>query len=416
MESPLSQETMESPLSQKTFEADQTGPLDGLRILDLTRVVAGNTLTHFLADFGAEVLKIETPGKGDDLRGWQTNDVQTWWKVYSRNKKSVTLNLRADAGKELLLKLVGTADVLIENFRAGMLEKIGLAPERLHQENPKLIIVRISGWGQDGPFKHKPGFGTLIEGMSGFASVNGFPDRPPVLPQMALADMVAGLYGASAVLTAIRNIETLGGQGQVIDLPLFDPLHSILGPLAANFRVSGKVPERTGSRLASSGPRNAYQTKDNHWLAMSATTQGTWENLARSIDREDLIDDPRFKTNPDRVNNAAPLDDAIGAWIGEHTRAENLDYFDKAGITVGPICTIADLMDHHYIAEREVLVELPDEDMGSIPMHNVVPRLSKTPGTFRRPAPKLGEHTDEILDDLGIDEGARGALREDGVI
>jgi len=400
----------------RNFKPDAKGPLTGLRILDMTRVVAGNELTVLLADFGADVIKVETPGKGDDLRGWKTQGVSTHWKVYSRNKRSLTLNLREDRAKELFSKLVGTADALVENFRPGTLEKMGMSPAELHKINPKLVVVRISGWGQDGMYKHKPGFGTLIEAMSGFAASNGFEDRPPVLPAFAMADMIAGLTGASALLAAIREVEVNGGKGQVIDLPLFDPLFSIQGPLPANYKVTGKVPKRLGSRFTMAAPRNAYQCKDGKWVALSASTQGMWEQFAKSIGQPELIEDARFKTNSDRLKNVDELDEIVSAFMGTHDREYILDFFDKAGITVGPICDIADLIDHPYIKDREIIVEVPDEELGTLPMHNVTARLSGTPGEFFRPAPKLGEHNADILGELGVSADELAKLAEKGVV
>lgn len=400
----------------RNFKPDAKGPLKGLRILDMTRVVAGNELTVLLADYGADVIKIETPGKGDDLRNWKTDGISTHWKVYSRNKRSLTLNLREERAKELFFKLVATSAGLVENFRPGTLEKMGMSPADLHKINPKLVIVRISGWGQDGMYKHKPGFGTLIEAMSGFAASNGFEDRPPVLPAFAMADMIAGLTGASAILAAIREVEVNGGKGQVIDLPLFDPLFSIQGPLAANYKVTGKVGKRLGSRFTMAAPRNAYQCKDGKWVALSASTQGMWEQFAKSIGQEELIEDPRFKTNSDRLKNVDELDDVVGAFMGKHEREYILDFFDKAGITVGPICDIADLVDHPYVKDREIIVEVPDEELGTLPMHNITARLSGTPGEFFRPAPKLGEHNTEILGELGVDAAEVSQLEEKGVI
>jgi crotonobetainyl-CoA:carnitine CoA-transferase CaiB-like acyl-CoA transferase len=246
----------------RPFRPDAKGPLEGIRVLDLSRLVAGNMLSLQLADFGAEVIKVEDPRKGDPLRDWRTNNISVHWKVYARNKKSVTLNLRTAEGLDLLRKLVATAQVFIENFRPGTLEEMGLAPDALHAINSKLIIVRVSGWGQDGPYRDKPGFGSLVEGMSGFATKNGFADRPPVLPPLALADMIAGLYGSSAVLVALRAVEQNGGRGQVIDLPLLDPIFSILGPEAALYKLTQKIEKRVGSRSNNTAPRNVYETSD----------------------------------------------------------------------------------------------------------------------------------------------------------
>src|SRR5499427_7902855 len=267
-------------IKRRDYAPRARGALHGVRVLDLSRLVAGNTLTQVLADFGAEVIKVEPPS-GDTLRAWQTSGVPVTWKLYSRSKKSLCLELRRPEAIELLLKLVPTASVLIESFRPGILEKMGLSPATLLERNPKIVIVRISGWGQDGPYSQRPGFGTLIEGMSGFASMNGFADREPVLPPMYLADSVAGLHGAAATMIALREVEKNGGKGQVIDLPLLDPLFMMLGPQVALYRLSGQVKPRTGSRSNTSAPRNAYRCKDGLYVALSASTQGMTERTFR---------------------------------------------------------------------------------------------------------------------------------------
>ncbi|MBU2409600.1 MAG: CoA transferase, partial [Gammaproteobacteria bacterium] len=273
------------------FDPAHVGPLRGLRVLDLTRLVAGNMLSLQLADFGAEVIKVEDPASGDTLRHWRERGpahpegVDVWWKVYARNKKSLAIDLRSEEGKAALRQLIGTAQVLMESFRPGTLEKMGFAPDALAALNPRLVVVRLTGWGQTGPYRNQPGFGSLVEAMSGFAAKNGAPDQPPMLPNMALADMVAGLYGAFAVAAAVREVETHGGQGQVIDLSLIEPLLSIMGPDAAAHRVSGKAPARTGNRTSISAPRNIYPTKDGEWVALSASTQGMTERLLRAIGR-----------------------------------------------------------------------------------------------------------------------------------
>jgi formyl-CoA transferase len=405
-----------STLHRKTFSLDAAAPLDGVRVLDLSRLVAGNVATHLLADFGAEVVKIETPGKGDDLRNWRTKGTPSHWKVYSRNKKSVTLNLRIERARELLLDLVATAQVLVENFVPGRLESIGLGPDVLLARNPNLIVLRVSGWGQTGPFRDKPGFGSLIEAYSGFAARNGFGDRAPVLPPLALADMVAGTQGAFAVMIALRAIETGGGAGQTIDLSLLEPMHSILGPEALNNRLTGEVMERTGSRSNISAPRNVYRCGDGKYVAMSASMQSMSERLMRTIGRPELIDDPRFRTNTDRVANNDELDSIIAAFMAERDQAEILRICDEAGVTVGPVRDAGDLSDDDYMREREVLIEVPDADLGSIPMHNISPRLSETPGALRRPAPELGQHTDEVLATLGLSGDALAVLRDEGII
>ena len=402
-------------LPQKQFETDARCPLDGVRIVDLSRVVAGNMVSLALADFGAEVIKVETPD-GDALRDWLVSGIAANWKVYARNKKSVCLDLRRDEGRQIVLKLVATAQVFIENFRPGTLEKMGLAPDILLATNPKLVIVRVSGWGQDGPYQHKPGFGTLAEGMSGFAAMNGFADREPVLPPMQLADCTAGIYGAMAVMIALRHVEVSGGRGQVIDLSLFDPLFSCLGPQAASYKASGKVRPRTGSRSTTAAPRNVYRTRDNQWVCLSASTQAMTERVFHAIGRPDLIDNPRYKTNAERVKNATELDAIIGAFMAQKTLKENLEFFDRTEVTVGPIYDISQIIEDPYVKAREVVVELPDDEMGTIPMHCVVPRLSATPGAIRLPAPKLGEHNDEVLGALGLSAAEIARLKAAGVI
>src|SRR5262245_48171521 len=270
------------------FRPEAPCPLDGIVVLDLSRLVAGNMLSLQLADFGAEVVKIEDPGKGDPLRDWRVEGVSAYWKVYARNKKSVTLALRQADGKELLLRLVRDAQVFIESFRPGTLERMGLAPADLSRHNPRLVIVRVSGWGQDGPYRDRPGFGTLVEAMSGFAAKSGFEDRPPVLPPLALADMVAGLYGSSAVLTALREVEVHGGSGQVVDLPLTAPPLSSPGPEAAVARRSATIKPRLGSRSTTAPPRNVFATSDGRWIAISASIQAMAERVFRAIGRADM--------------------------------------------------------------------------------------------------------------------------------
>src|SRR3954462_11639956 len=317
----------------RAFRPEATCPLDGIRVLDLSRLVAGNMVSLQLADFGADVIKIEDPRKGDPLRDWRTDGISVHWKVYARNKKSVTLNLRAAEGMDLLRKLAGTAQVFIENFRPGTLEQMGIGPDALHAINPKLIIVRISGWGQDGPYRDKPGFGSLVEGMSTFAAKNGFADRPPVLPPLALADMIAGLYGANAVLVALREIEQRGGTGQVIDLPLLDPIFSILGPEAALYKLTRSIEPRVGSRSNNTAPRNVYETKDGRFISISASIQSMAERLFRAIGRADMIDDPRFRTNSDRVRNIDECDRPVAEFIKARTLADNLVIFESAEVT-----------------------------------------------------------------------------------
>jgi len=293
---------------------------------------------------------------------------------------------------------------------------MGLSPEALLAVNPGLVIVRISGFGQTGPYRRRPGFGTLVEGMSGFASFNGFADREPVLPPIYLADTIAGLYGASGVMIALREVEVNGGKGQVIDLPLLDPLFSVLGPQAANYRLTGKVKPRTGSRSTNSGPRNAYRCSDGLYVCLSASTQKMAERTFRAIGRPELIDDPRYSVNAERVKHAEELDAIIGEFVARRTQQENVEFFEKAEVTIGPIYDVRQILEDPHVIERELLADYPDPQMEGFPMHPVVPRLMGTPGSIRAMAPGLGQHNRELLREVGIDEGRYAELLEDGVV
>jgi crotonobetainyl-CoA:carnitine CoA-transferase CaiB-like acyl-CoA transferase len=368
-------------------------------VVDLSRLVAGNQLTMLLADFGAEVIKIEQPGQGDPLRHWRSGGKAVHWEVYGRNKKSVALDLKSEAGRESLLRLVADADVLVESFRPGMLEKLNLAPAELHRHNSRLLIVRISGWGQTGDFAGRPGFGTLVEAMSGFAAMNGFADREPVLPPNSLADMVAGTYGAFAVVAALRQSEGRAGTGQVMDLSLFEPLFSILGPLAAMFEATGEVKQRTGSRSQNAVPRNVYKTKDGKWLALSSSTQAMTERLFRTIGRPELIEDPRYVTNADRLQHVDELEAILNGYFNARSADEILETMNDTGVTMAPVMGIDELLESAFFRSRHVVVKGPaHKDGTAVLMHNVVPRLSRTPGTLRTPAPELGEHNKQYLD------------------
>jgi len=398
-------------LRKKNYAPQARGPLDGTRVLDLSRLFAGNVMTQLLGDYGAEVIKVEPPA-GDTLRAWQTKGVSTHWKIYARNKKSLCLELRKPEAREILLSLVPSAALFVESFRPGTLEAMGLGPEKLLDKNPKLVVVRISGWGQDGPYRRRPGFGSLIEGMSGFAAINGFGDREPVLPPMYLADGFAGLFGASAALIALRAAEQTG-RGQVVDLPLLDPLFAMLGPQAAAYRLTGKIKPRTGSRSTNSAPRNVYRCKDDLYVALSASTQKMAERTLRAIGRPELIDDPRYRTNAERVKHAADLDAIIGAFVAGRTQAENVAFFEQAEVTIGPIYDVRQILEDRHFIEREILADYPDDEMGAFPMHTVVPRLLGTPGSIRSPAPKLGQHNRELL---GLDEKAYRELLGKGIV
>ncbi len=396
------------------YKPDAKAPLDGVRVVDLARLAAGNMVTRMLADFGAEVIKVERPGIGDDLRGFGEGGV--WWKEYARSKKSMTLNFRRPEGEAILRDLVARSDMLVENFVPGTLEKWGLGPEELWRVQPDLIIVRVSGYGQTGPYANKPGFGTLVEALSGFAAMTGFEDRPPLLPSMALADMIAGIAGFGAATAALVARDRKQARGQVVDVSLFEPLFSVIGPWAAHYRINGKIPLREGNTSEIAAPRNVYSSSDGGFLALSASMQSMWEKVAIAIGRPELIEDERFRGGRDRVRNRDELDAIIGEFIGGRTLQENLAHFGAEGVTVGPICDPTDLVDHEYIRGRAVLEDFPDPDHGQIPLHTPFPRLSETPGVIRWPAPELGEHNDEILALLGHGEDERNRLRELGIV
>lgn len=384
------------------FAPDGRGPLDGVRVVDLSRLVAGNMTTHVLADYGADVIKIERPGKGDDLRNWRVEGVEVFWKVYARNKRSVALDIHAPDGREMLLRLVDTAQVLVENFVPGTLERWGLGPDQLLARNPKIVILRVSGWGQTGPWRLRPGFGTLVEAMSGWAFMNGHADKPPTLPPLAMADMVAGLYGTAAILAALRAVELGDAPGQVLDLSLFEPIHSLIGAEAAQIRLTGEPTPRAGNQSSHTAPRNVYECADGAYVALSGSMQSMAERIFDTIGRPELKTDPRFVDNAARVAHRDELDAIIAAFIAGRDQAENLLLFEAAGVTVGPVCSVADLMDHPFVEGREAIVEIPDRDLGSVPMHNIIPRFSATPAPFRRPAPEIGEHTEELRRELGM--------------
>jgi crotonobetainyl-CoA:carnitine CoA-transferase CaiB-like acyl-CoA transferase len=311
---------------------------------------------------------------------------------------------------------VERADVLIENFRPGTLERMQIAPDALHARNAALVIVRVSGWGQTGPYALRPGFGTLVEGISGYASKTGFPDREPVLPPTALADMVAGLYGAFATMVALREVEHKAGKGQTIDLSLIEPIHSVVGADVAAFKAFGVVPRRQGSRSNVTSPRNVYRTRDDKWICISASMQSMAERLYAAVGVPDMTKDARFATNSARLANSEEAERPIREFIARHDCAECLSKFEAAEVTAAPIYAVDEFVADPHVKERQIIVDVPDAEMGSVTVHNVIPRLSATPGALRRPAPGLGEHTAEILSRVGIAAADLAQLRNDRIV
>ena len=369
-----------------------------------------------LADFGADVIKVESAREGDTLRHWceeQDNGekLDSWWRVYGRNKKSLALDLRDHGALDVLRKLLDRAQVLIESFRPGTLESMGLAPATLHKTNPKLVVVRVSGWGQTGPYRDLPGFGSLLEGFCGFAHKHSI-DGVPQLPNLALADMVAGLTGAFATLGALREVEVNAGQGQVIDLSLLEPMLAIMGPDVTAYSATGRVP-KPSVKIAS--PRGAYRCRDGRWVALSGSTDSMARRLLEAIGRGDLADAPRFASNAARLENDIELDALIQDCIAQLDQDTCLAQFRSKGVTVGPVYNVAEIVADRHVIERECFVA-PAHTNGTV-MHNVVPRLSRTPGLIRHAAPSLGENTAELLQEAGVDQAeivamsARGAIR-----
>lgn len=393
-------------------------PLEGVRVIDAATIIAGPMIATYLGDFGADVIKVEHPEYGDSMRelGHRKDDVPLWWKLVGRNKRSITLNLSHPDGQDIFKRLAAGADIVIENFRPGTMERWNLGWEILHELNPKLIMVRVTGFGQTGPYKDQPGFGTLAEAMSGFAAQTGFPETPPTLPPYGLADGVTALYGTMATLFALYHRDAHNGRGQYIDLSILESMFHVLGPHAIEFDQLGIIPERLGNRVGFAAPRNLYQTRDGRWVALSASAQSIAARVFDAIGRPELIEDPRFCDNASRIEHADEIDRIIGAWIGRHSREEVLARFRACEAAIAPVFDIRDIFEDPHFRARKTITAVDDEELGAIRMQNVLPWLSATPGRIRHSGPRKGEHTDEILDDLGISDDVRRRLREERVI
>ncbi|HET7694963.1 MAG TPA: CoA transferase [Vicinamibacterales bacterium] len=389
--------------------------LHGIRVLDLSRMVAGGIAGMLMADFGAEVVKIEQPGSGDPLRQWTADGAPLWWKVYARNKRFVTLNLKAPEGRALLLKMLPQFDVLMESFVPGTLERLGLDWDTLKAHRPGLILLRISGWGQTGPDSGRPGFGTLVEAATGFAEMNGEPDRGPIVPAFPLADSVSALYASNAVMFALYHRDVHHAGGQVIDVSLFESLFSLLGPLAAEYSATGRQRRRDGSRSRNAGPRGCYRTADGGWIAVSGSTPKMAERFLRSYGLDDLLDDPRFATNAARVEHARELDEAIAGAIAARSLAENVAVIAANQLTAIPVQTIADIEAHPHWRARGLTRDVPNGS-GAVRMHAVVPRFSETPGEIQWAGGELGQDNHAIYGALGLTCDEQQHLRERGVI
>lgn len=378
------------------------GPLLGMRVLDAGNMIAGPLAATQLADFGADVIKIELPGIGDSMRHWapMKDGRSLWWKVIGRNKRLITLALSKPRGQELFKALVRDTDILIENFKPGTFERWGLGFDELSKVNPRLVMIRVSGFGQTGPYAKRGGYGTIAEAFSGIPSFTGFPDRPPTLPGFPLADSVAATFSAMAAMFALYNRDHGDGSGQVVDVSLYEPIFRLVESQVIGFDQLGIVKQRQGNRLAEDSPRNTYQTRDGRWVGISASSQRTYERLAQAMRLPELITDPRFVDNASRCANDEALDDIISAWFRQRDFEEVMSLFGRADVVAGPVLDIQDIVnDPQYIA-RGNIISVPDEDFGSVRMQGVVPRFVGTPGEVRHSGKGLGADNESVYKGL----------------
>lgn len=394
-------------MTEKTTEKtpEKTAPLHGVRVLDLATLFAGPLAATMLGDFGAEVVKVEHPTQPDPSRGHgpSKDGVGLWWKLLGRNKRTITLNLSRPGGRATLLRLAATADVIIENFRPGTLEKWDLGWDALSAANPRLVLTRVTAFGQFGPYAHRPGFGTLAEAMSGFAAITGEPDASPTLPPFGLADSIAGLATAYAVMTALAARDRTG-EGQVVDMAIIEPILTVLGPQPLWYDQLGYVQARTGNRSANNAPRNTYRTADGNWVAVSTSAQSIAERVMHLVGRPDLIDEPWFATGADRAAHADLLDEAVGSWIAARSRTDVLAAFEKAEAAIAPIQDVRDVMADPQYQALDTITAVEDPELGRIRMQNVLFRLSSTPGAIRWTGRPHGADTEEVLTELGLTE------------
>jgi crotonobetainyl-CoA:carnitine CoA-transferase CaiB-like acyl-CoA transferase len=393
-------------------------PLKGLKVIDMATMMAAPWAAAYLGDYGAEVIKIEHPKTGDGMRkfGALKDGQSVFWKTLSRNKRCITLDVKR--GQAVFLKLIQWADVLIENFRPGTMEKWGLGWEVISAANPRIIWLRVSGFGQEGPYAARGGFGTVAESMCGFAALNGYPDSPPTLPPNALADGVCSAFAAMAIMIALYEREVLGsGKGQIIDISLYEPLMRLLEGNVMEYSVLGLKSKRMGSRIASAAPRNLYQTRGGRWISLSGSAQAIAENVFRAIGRPELIDDPRFCDNPSRVKNVEELDAIISKWIGEHSLEEVMTTFLEAQAVVGPVYEMDQLFEDEHFKARESLVEVEDEDFGTIKIPNTFAKFSRTPGAVQFTGGGQGAENQKVYCDLlGLSAEELKELQKNGVV
>jgi formyl-CoA transferase len=394
-----------------------TSALAGLKVLELGQLIAGPFAAKTLADFGAEVIKIEPPSQGDPLRKWRLlkDGTSVWWQVQSRNKRSLALDLRTPEGQELVRQLAQDADVLIENFRPGAMEGWGLAPDELIAQNPKLIVLRISGYGQTGPYRNRPGFGVIGEAMGGLRHLTAEPGRVPVRVGVSIGDTLAALHGVIGILLALQH-RHISGQGQVIDVALYEAVFNCMESLLPEYSAFGAVRGPAGSALPGIAPTNAYRCQDGGYALIAGNGDSIFKRLMTLIEREDLAKDPSLADNAGRVARVAELDQAIEAWTSQRTVAEVLNALEAASVPAGRIYTVADIASDPHYAAREMLQTIQLSDGSQLSVPGVVPKLSVTPGQHRRNAPELGQDTDAILKEIGLDAVQIQKLKASGIV
>lgn len=393
--------------------------LSGLKILDLATMLAAPMASTLLADFGAEVIKVELPDKEDPLRDLppHKDGKPLWWKVTNRNKKGITLDIRKPEGRELFLEIIGNFDVLVENFRPGTLEKYGLSPEMLQARHPGLIILRVSGYGQTGPNATSPGFARVAEAFSGFTYLCGYPESGPMHIGFPIADATTGIFGALSIIMACwHKAKNPEAPGEVIDLSLVESMFRLLEFLPIEYDQLGQVRERSGNRSQYAGPSNIYRSKDSKWISLSASAQSIFENFARQIGRPELIADPRFKTNSNRVKYADELDKIVAAWFAGKTQSEALEEMKAGGVAGGPVLSIEDIFNSEQFKARDAIIKVNDPELGPVAMQAVTPKYAIMPGSVSSTGPRHGQDTDEVYRTLGLSENRIANLRDKGVV
>jgi crotonobetainyl-CoA:carnitine CoA-transferase CaiB-like acyl-CoA transferase len=394
--------------------------LEGLRVLEMGQLIAGPFASRLLADFGADVIKVEAPAKGDPIRTWRVveNGTSLWWYVQSRNKKSITVDLRQDEGQELIRSLVKEIDILIENFRPGTMEKWGLSYEELKEINPRLIMIRVSGYGQDGPYRDKPGFGSIGEAMGGLRYITGYPDRPPTRVGISIGDSLSALYAVIGALMAVyyRDLNG-GGEGQVIDVALYESVFSLMESTIPEFDRAGLIRERTGSTLPGITPSNTYKCADGKFVVIGGNGDAIFKRLMNTLGRKDIAEDLRFENNAKRSGHAEYLDGIIEDWTRSLPFTEVMKHLDNAKVPAGSIYSVEDIMNDPHYQARQMIQEIAVEGLGKLKMPGIVPKMSATPGEIEWAGPKLGQHTEDILvGKLGLTKEQIQGLKDNGII